>query len=716
MRYGQMLGRTPLGMLRGLGQRLWAYRGVCSVSIVVAALILLSAQVHEILVVEAEEWQKGPSTTDVSRAFRLYMPMILLSLLPNYLWFLARELYRWRKRMITQPGVPVLVICALPLLAILAQLARLAMADETDFARTISNLIVVIATVSFCLAVIIWRVDLRFNRRVGWLVVAAALLLMFLMIVEPHIWGLALGSLSIIALFAAMLATVAVVASWLEDEAGIPVTVGMIVLAVGFSWFDLNDNHYLRLVPASVPEDPPQFHAERDLTDIERRFLAWLDCRPGYAERRATGRKYRVVLVAAQGGGLYAAYQSASFLAGVQDEYPDFSSQVFAMSGVSGGSVGVSIFAALLHDLPIREVNAADCAAAEPIPRAVTQYRDAVDQVLQQDYLSSVGAALLFPDLLARFWPAPIDAADRATALERAFEHHYQAAVPNGEGLTRDVLSHWDWRRDTPMLLLNTTDVSTGSRMIVSSPLPSFPHDRMATYRQMTGCFGTDACEAPRLSTAMLLSARFPVVTPAGSVALPPCGVGTASKLLCNPGGDDERPKARFVDGGYYENSGLDTIADLVVVLKDVADRAGVEFTVISFETSQNLYPGIPPRAYGLGELGSPVRALNSSRSARVHPARKRVEDLGVFLFPVLLETRFEPYTLGWLLSQKTFSRINQDLYDPVVCTYGPGKRVDPRVLTREENCRSRRNLIDFDIFEPVAKQGPALPTFGPNL
>ncbi|MEM9780203.1 MAG: hypothetical protein AAF813_09800, partial [Pseudomonadota bacterium] len=458
---------------------------------------------------------------------------------------------------------------------------------------------------------------------------------------------------------------------------------------------------------AEVPEEPPVYERHPDATDVERRFLAWLECRPDYATTLKNGQKYRVILVAAQGGGLYAAYQSASFLAGIQDEYPDFARQIFAMSGVSGGSVGVSVFAALLHDNPPRVAGYSGCTDTIPILRSARHFQDAVDDVLQQDYLASVGAALLFPDLLARFWPQPIVSADRATALERAFEGHYARAVPDGTGLTRDVLTRWNWRGDTPMLLLNTTDVSTGSRMLISSPLPDFPHKRMATYRQLSDCYGEGACEAPSLSTAMLLSARFPVVTPAGSIALPSCNRDTSNTLLCDPGGEHARPKARFVDGGYYENSGLDTIADLLEVLQDVAQSAEVEFTVISFETSENLYPGTPARSYGLGELGSPIRALNNSRSARIHPARKRVEEMGVVLLPVLLETRYEPYTLGWLLSQNTFRRIKEDIYDETVCELSTFPVPSEDDLIKRQNCDTRAQLKRFDLFEPRKIFGP---------
>ncbi|MFX7866411.1 hypothetical protein ABTK37_20655, partial [Acinetobacter baumannii] len=61
-------------------------------------------------------------------------------------------------------------------------------------------------------------------------------------------------------------------------------------------------------------------------------------------------QKFPLYVVAAEGGGIYAATHAASFLAEIQDMCPGFSHHLFAISGVSGGSVGAAVFNALTRD------------------------------------------------------------------------------------------------------------------------------------------------------------------------------------------------------------------------------------------------------------------------------------------------------------------------------------------------------------------------------
>ena len=53
-------------------------------------------------------------------------------------------------------------------------------------------------------------------------------------------------------------------------------------------------------------------------------------------------------MVAAQGGGIYAATHALTFLSGLQDACPRFAQHMFAISSVSGGSIGSAMFAALI--------------------------------------------------------------------------------------------------------------------------------------------------------------------------------------------------------------------------------------------------------------------------------------------------------------------------------------------------------------------------------
>jgi hypothetical protein len=103
---------------------------------------------------------------------------------------------------------------------------------------------------------------------------------------------------------------------------------GLIVL---LSTFDLNDNHAIqrdrRRIPAAV--EP-----------VTAAFDGWLSEQlPRWENARRQGTKAKikhpVYIVAAEGGGAYAALHAALFLAKVQDEFPAFAGHTFAIGGVS---------------------------------------------------------------------------------------------------------------------------------------------------------------------------------------------------------------------------------------------------------------------------------------------------------------------------------------------------------------------------------------------
>src|SRR5207249_7499049 len=129
---------------------------------------------------------------------------------------------------------------------------------------------------------------------------------------------------------------------------------------------------------------------------------------------------YPVYVVAAQGGGIYAAYHTAIFLARMQDICPSFRHHLFAISGVSGGSIGAATFVAALRALDRKIVDTVpDAPTAAPAPSpttydpcpAITQYNqeaalpssadspgpleNAVRKALRRDFLSPLVAAAL---------------------------------------------------------------------------------------------------------------------------------------------------------------------------------------------------------------------------------------------------------------------------------------------------------------------------------
>lgn len=225
------------------------------------------------------------------------------------------------------------------------------------------------------------------------------------------------------------------------------------------------------------------------------------------------GEPVPMLFVATAGGGLRAAYWTAVVTGALPGELglglERFERHSFAISGVSGGSVGAAFRTALApgHD---------DAAALDR----------AVREALDGDFLAPTLAALAFVDLPS--WVLPkIGQTTRGEALEQAFE---QAA---DGGLDAPFLAYVpteaSWR---PLLLLNATHQETGRRVIAGHVridrdpfLDSFDlHELMRI-------------DVP-LSTAAHNSARFSYVSPAGRLA--------------EHGSDEDR--GWIIDGGYFEN------------------------------------------------------------------------------------------------------------------------------------------------------------------
>src|SRR5262249_11351133 len=187
-----------------------------------------------------------------------------------------------------------------------------------------------------------------------------------------------------------------------------------VLIAVCLNVVEVNDNHRIRALAEAGDGAPPSL---RDA------FEAWYASRPDKLpaepdvppEQR---KQYPVFVVASQGGGIYAAYHSALVLARLEDVCPGFSQHVFAISSVSGGSLGAALFSALASNYASsqervscnaefgggpgdRHWSIEDLAPTNKLQRRVHEY-------LARDFLSPVLQFALFPDFFQRFWPLPI--------------------------------------------------------------------------------------------------------------------------------------------------------------------------------------------------------------------------------------------------------------------------------------------------------------------
>lgn len=131
-------------------------------------------------------------------------------------------------------------------------------------------------------------------------------------------------------------------------------------------------------------------------------------------------------------------------------------------------------------------------------------------------------------------------------------------------------------RRALPLL---TTDVTTGRRVAVSHlrmPGGKAPPDEGCA--DVLADIESDA-ERARVVSLAELAPRIDVPLPTAAILSARCPLVTSVGALPCPG-----PRRRLADGGYFENSGLTTILDLIGALRPQAVAANVDLIVLRIE------------------------------------------------------------------------------------------------------------------------------------
>jgi hypothetical protein len=429
----------------------------------------------------------------------------------------------------------------------------------------------------------------------------------------------------------------------------------------------------------------PSLHRYTDLQDA---FTKWTVAQAGCPP--ANGGPVPLVMVAAPGGGIRAAYWTASSMQDLfgADGTSCASRRVFALSGVSGGSVGSASWVATI-------ASNKEAGDLDQTPRAT------VALMAEDRALASTMVGLLLRDAFQPLLGLAKSGLDRAALMEngwarsagvfRDLEGRTLSFAGLGEGL--------DW---VPTITLNGSSVRDGCRVLVSNTglLPGArPPDCQAApglqqpagpvsgaidpFLGLNGNENADPGTCPsggdggttefgmRATTAALLSARFAYVTPSG--ALRRCF-------------GDEEIVSYDVDGGYYENSGLLTLVQMWDALAPVVD---------AYNEGE-----LPPGAAPVGSTVQPWIVLldNHYRSSAISAPPKRPLELLVPLItksetlsqtaleqvasaamsqadddPATAPTYFRlaPATepgvtapLGWVLSQQTRDDLNCELRD----------------------------------------------------
>ena len=402
----------------------------------------------------------------------------------------------------------------------------------------------------------------------------------------------------------------------------VPLIVGIFAL-ISVLAVVLGDNHSVRLVDASKTAGRAV-----DVTPmpLDKAVTQWMT-ENGCIDAPATCP--RPIVVAAAGGASRAAFFMGTVIGYFMQEAPtngltsdQVRNRLFAISAVSGGAVGAVMATAALDAKP--DQSGHPCVQTPFVlwwGQTIGNWRDCFEALTSGDFLSADFFGLAFNDML----PFGLSR-DRAAVLEDTWADRYRAVITpdasgsaNCSGLSCPFLAlrphagHW-----IPLLVLNGTSEATGGR-IVTTPLDATykPKADCPTSQSPSGCSlfvqadrfhdllnvkaesddwlgafqravlnrnkGSDILNDVRLDTAALNSARFPFLSPAGSVR-----------------NKDQAIVDRIVDGGYFENYGALSAKELALAIHAVEPALAPFVIVISNDPEDPL--NLEDDAVPLGE------------------------------------------------------------------------------------------------------------------
>jgi len=319
------------------------------------------------------------------------------------------------------------------------------------------------------------------------------------------------------------------------------------------------DNHDIRFLNAGA--DPSPLASRQKLGDVFQRWWSF-NARPEMTRPLAVsadGEDQVVappfVVVATAGGASRAAFWTSQVLGEISAREPGFADRLFMVSGVSGGSLGAVAYRSIVEADRRAVVGDKPLVQDDPARRARV--------FLERDFLTPAMAAGLYVDLPWRtfsFLPRSWQPDDRAAALEKAWE----AAWRESTGSHSKPLFDWsqgfvstfagvgqgDAYRPWPILALNGTSVEKGKRIVTSNA--SFGGGQISGDVNRYDAFDMAGRDMP-ISTAVTMSARFPLISPAGGLR---DGHG--------------RMITRVIDGGLFENFGAATAEE---ILRYVVER-----------------------------------------------------------------------------------------------------------------------------------------------
>lgn len=432
------------------------------------------------------------------------------------------------------------------------------------------------------------------------------------------------------------------------------------LLPLGFG-----DNYAIRLINAATMvtkitgKDAPA--GVTDAIDLKDAINWWKK-----ANGCDSGQKScpRPIIIASAGGASRAGFFEASVIGQLLDDRlkidgkghglteQAMANRLFALSTVSGSSVGaVTTVAAMAA---VRDGGGEPCTQTEePLWRGskIDGWRSCLEALMAGDFLTPIFTGFVFHDIFGF-----VKWRDRGTLLEELVEREFAKLIgekpQNPDQLAcvgslecpfttlRPGKDHW-----LPLLLLNSTSVTSGQRMITSAlewhidltnqndcptdnrALTCQIFQRAPLFHDLLAEYNLRPLDDIRLSTAAHNSARFPLLSPPG-------------ELIDSTGGLIDR----LVDGGYFENFGAQTATELVLSMRAL-DPNLKPFILVLSNDPQAIVPKktLPPDNSSprtlLPDISGPLGAVANTRNARGKLAVDNAADALDHANPILCNT-----------------------------------------------------------------------------
>jgi hypothetical protein len=464
-----------------------------------------------------------------------------------------------------------------------------------------------------------------------------------------------------------------------------PLIAGLAVFVTAAT-FVFGDNHSIRRVDAVQTLG---HGADLAPMSLNRAVELWTDANDCAGDPSQCPRP---IIVAAAGGASRAGFFTASFIGYLLDTAKErdarlseaaVAKRLFAISGVSGGSVGAVMTAAAIARADGKSQQ--PCAERKPslwYGAAIGNWRDCLEALMAGDFLTSVAVGLVFRDMVRFGWWQ-----DRAASLEKSWEDRFAELMKNSD---RD----WDHqcpgdlrcpflslrpqpKQWLPLLVLNGVSAATGRRITTTvlamdyDPKGKCPVEAAmaadAVIKNKARANLKSAVSGPAWSCAIFMeTVRFHALLANNE---PPDRLGWFQRLfdkdylreklsiifaplrlddvrlstaahnsarfpiISPPGAVRNRQHQivdRIVDGGYFENYGALSAMELAQAIHAIEPRLAPFVLVISNDPDED--PDVAkvdvPDDAALTDLTIPIQAFANTRTSRGRLAVDQLEEV----------------------------------------------------------------------------------------